>query len=192
MRNRSLRETIPGDPPGTALTLMLLGTSLCLSVGQVTTGPVAAAATAQATPAPSIRGLKLGAPSVACYDCLEVSCAISGNFENPFDPREIQVDGHFHGPNGKQVVMPANADHTFAALLEKRLVTPIENARVTVRDIPPGTCQVEWWDTASGQLTRTATEQATENGLTLDLLAVATDVACRIRWPCTARQERPR
>ena len=95
MRNRSLRATIPGDPPGTALTLMLLGTSLCLSVGQVTTGPVAAAATAQATPAPSIRGLKLGAPSVA-------------------------------------------------------------------------------------------------NGLTLDVLDVATDVACRIRWPCTARQERPR
>lgn len=75
-----------------------------------------------------------------------------------------------------------NSDHTFESLMEKRAVATVEGARVTVRRIPPGPCQVEWWDTASGQLTRTTTERATENGLALELPALAGDLACKVRW----------
>ncbi|NLX97457.1 MAG: DUF5060 domain-containing protein [Rhodopirellula sp.] len=34
----------------------------------------------------------------------------TGSCANPFDSWEIRVDGHFRGPEGKEVVMPAFFD----------------------------------------------------------------------------------
>jgi hypothetical protein len=59
-----------------------------------------------ASAAPAVRDVKLNAQTVACHDRLEVSFSLSGEFSNPFDPSEIQVDGHFTRPDGKTVVMP--------------------------------------------------------------------------------------
>ena len=55
---------------------------------------------------PVIRDVELSGPSVPCLERLEVSFAVSGDFENPFDPHQVQVDGHFTRPDGKDVVMP--------------------------------------------------------------------------------------
>lgn len=84
--------------------------------------------------------------------------------------------------DGCMLLWIQNAGHTFAALLKKQVAEPIENARVTVRGVPPGMCQVEWWDTTSGQVTHVTTVQATENGLPLDLPTLTTDVACKVQW----------
>lgn len=84
--------------------------------------------------------------------------------------------------DGCMLLWVQNAGHTFAALLEKRSAEPVENARATVRGIPPGTYQVDWWDTTSGRVTHTTTVQATESGLPLDLPTLTTDVACKVQW----------
>ncbi len=55
---------------------------------------------------PIIRDVSLNAQSVPRCDCLEISFRVSGDFANPFDPREIEVDGHFTRPDGKTTVMP--------------------------------------------------------------------------------------
>lgn len=44
---------------------------------------------------------------VRCHERLEVTFRLRADFQNPFDPREIQVDGHCTGPDGRTVVMPA-------------------------------------------------------------------------------------
>ena len=75
-----------------------------------------------------------------------------------------------------------NSEHTFAALMEKREVLPVEGARVTVAGIPAGPCRVEWWDTKTGHITRTTQERAGADGLVLDLPALPDDVAVKVRW----------
>ena len=66
-----------------------------------------AAMGSSAMAAPAIDELKSNAPSVACHERLELSMSVTGDFDNPFDPRQIEVDGHFTAPSGKLVVMPA-------------------------------------------------------------------------------------
>ncbi|MEW6360084.1 MAG: DUF5060 domain-containing protein [Planctomycetota bacterium] len=56
---------------------------------------------------PQIQGVAISAPSVPCFERVEVSFSLVGDFDNPFDPRQIQVDGRFTRPDGKEVVMPA-------------------------------------------------------------------------------------
>src|SRR6266542_1944558 len=48
----------------------------------------------------------LNSQSVSCYECLDVSFSLIRDYDNPFDPREIQADGHFTRPDGQVVVMP--------------------------------------------------------------------------------------
>jgi hypothetical protein len=75
-----------------------------------------------------------------------------------------------------------NPEHNLAAVMDRRQVLPAEGVRVTVQGIPAGECAVEWWDTENGTISRTTRERATAQGLTLDLLSLATDVAFKIRW----------
>lgn len=56
---------------------------------------------------PVVDKVTLSAPSVGCCERLEITFTVSGQFDNPFDPRQIQVDGQFRSPEGKEVTMPA-------------------------------------------------------------------------------------
>ncbi|MGQ9729696.1 MAG: DUF5060 domain-containing protein [Candidatus Zipacnadales bacterium] len=53
--------------------------------------------------------------------------------------------------------------------------------RLTVRDLPRGQYQIEWWDTWKGELTRTSTVESDGERMTLELPALTTDVALKIR-----------
>ncbi|NUQ62788.1 MAG: DUF5060 domain-containing protein [Pirellulales bacterium] len=57
--------------------------------------------------APRIGQAKLSGQSVACFERIEVDFAVIGDFDNPFDPRQVEVDGLFQSPDGKSVVTPA-------------------------------------------------------------------------------------
>lgn len=70
--------------------------------------PAASAPATPATPSGSrIEQVRLSHRSVACFERIEVDCVLAGQFDNPFDPRQIEVDGLFQTPEGKSVVMPA-------------------------------------------------------------------------------------
>lgn len=56
---------------------------------------------------PAVRDLRLSAESVACLERLEVLFDLTGDFDNPFDPGQVEVNGHFTGPDGRKLVMPA-------------------------------------------------------------------------------------
>jgi len=84
---------------------------------------------------------------------------------------------------GKRVALAwiQNAGHTFVSLVEKRVVAPVEGAQVVIRGVPTGSCQIEWWDTMTGE-TRKVRVRAAKNSLTLALPPLKDDVACKIRW----------
>jgi len=74
-----------------------------------------------------------------------------------------------------------NTGNTFASLVEKRTVVPVENAQVVIRGVPAGSCRVEWWDTKTGEI-RAVRVRAARDGLTLALPPLKEDVACKIQW----------
>ncbi len=56
---------------------------------------------------PVIEDIKLAAESVARFDKVEITFNVDANWENPYDPEDIQVDGVFVYPSGKEVTIPA-------------------------------------------------------------------------------------
>ncbi|MBI2302054.1 MAG: hypothetical protein HYU66_24385 [Armatimonadetes bacterium] len=75
-----------------------------------------------------------------------------------------------------------NPDHCLRSLAGGQAVQPVRDAQVIVPGVPAGVCRVEWWDTQSGLVTRTDELRAGNDGLTLELPELATDVALKIRW----------
>lgn len=75
-------------------------------IGPIVAAILVAAVASPAFAAPTIGEIKLSAPAVACRERIEISLPLAGDFANPFDPRQIEVDGHFTSPGGKPIVMP--------------------------------------------------------------------------------------
>ena len=57
--------------------------------------------------APIIRDVKVPSETLSRYDMYEVVFQLDATYTNPFDPDDIQVDGIFVYPSGKQVTVPA-------------------------------------------------------------------------------------
>ena len=58
--------------------------------------------------------------------------------------------------------------------------TPLENARLTLRNWPNGAWKIEWWQTRAGQPLETAHAQATDGTLELTVPTFSGDVAARL------------
>ena len=56
---------------------------------------------------PVISDIEYTTDTVARFDMFEVSFQLSAAYVNPFDPEDIQVDGVFVFPSGKEVTVPA-------------------------------------------------------------------------------------
>lgn len=56
---------------------------------------------------PEIFDITTETDKVACYDMYEISFQLNAEYENPFDPDDIKVDGIFTYPSGKVVTVPA-------------------------------------------------------------------------------------
>jgi len=56
---------------------------------------------------PSIEEVRIISGPVKTFEKLEISFQLKGRFSNPFDPNQIQSDGYFTSPDGKEIVMPA-------------------------------------------------------------------------------------
>jgi len=83
---------------------------------------------------------------------------------------------------GLAILWIQNADHNLGAIMEKRKVRPITEARLTLKDIPCTMVKIQWWDTKNGLTTKTEEVQSTKLGLVLELPPIQSDIACKITW----------
>ncbi len=82
--------------------------------------------------------------------------------------------------NGRAHLWIQNKDHTWRNVVDGVPITPISDT-VTLNGFQPGTVEVEWWDTYTGNIINTETVQVDPSGsLNLQVLNLETDVACRI------------
>ena len=62
--------------------------------------------------APIIRDVKVPSETLSRYDMYEIVFQLDATYTNPFDPDDIQVDGIFVYPSGKQVTVPDALNQT--------------------------------------------------------------------------------
>ena len=87
-----------------------------------------------------------------------------------------------HRRSGIALLWVQNGARTWENIVAKRKLEPARDARLTLPGIPPGRCNVEWWDTYAGKVSKTDTVVANADGLVLDLPPVEKDIACKITW----------
>ena len=63
-------------------------------------------AAAEAAAAPTGRGVKILTPQVQRYACCELSAEVAGDWQNPFDPDQIDVSAAFTAPSGGRLTVP--------------------------------------------------------------------------------------
>lgn len=63
---------------------------------------------------------------VRCHELLELTFSVQGPFDNPFDPRQIEVDGVFRSPAGKELTVPGFLYRQYGRKLEsgRELIEP--------------------------------------------------------------------
>ncbi len=54
----------------------------------------------------ALRGLKLSATQVPAFEKLEIALDLDATYDNPFDPRDVDVTATFTGPGGRQMTVP--------------------------------------------------------------------------------------
>ncbi len=83
------------------IALWVVGVVVVPAVHRAAQGPTPVAASpfptpTESTPVPQIAPI----PSVAQYDLLDLSVDVPGNYQNPYNPAEIDVTAVFRPPNG--------------------------------------------------------------------------------------------
>ena len=73
-----------------------------------TSVPIAApsATPTSGPPAPSITSVELDRAELPRYESLEMTVALQAQYTNPYDAREVSLDGIFTGPDGTQMTVP--------------------------------------------------------------------------------------
>jgi len=66
-------------------------------------------------------------------------------------------------------------------VLARAVPPPVTGARVTLPNIAPGLYAVEWWDTSTGRVHTSATQEAKRGELELLVPRFTTDIACKVR-----------
>ena len=54
----------------------------------------------------AISNVSASSPQVACYETVEITFRLEGQWQNPFDPDEVRVDAIFTAPDGGQASVP--------------------------------------------------------------------------------------
>lgn len=61
---------------------------------------------ASAADLPAITAVQLDQPSVPRYESVEMTVTLAAKYSNPFDAREVSLDGVFDGPGGLEMKVP--------------------------------------------------------------------------------------
>src|SRR4030042_234402 len=66
-----------------------------------------------------IHNAEIDKPTICCYDSLELNIDLSASYDNPFDPDQIEVLGHFIAPSGQEKTIPAFFYQEFSRRYER-------------------------------------------------------------------------
>jgi len=110
-----LRETnAPTSHAWNALAALLLPFLLLSACQQA---PSAARPTATTASAVRIEGVRASAPSIGRYEKVELTLDLVADYQNPFDPAQIDVQARFTGPSGTTVSVPGFYSQDFESAL---------------------------------------------------------------------------
>ena len=70
--------------------------------------------------------------------------------------------------------------HTWLAVKSGETIAPVQNAQIVLHDLPVGQYAVTWWNTSNGKPIREDSVSGTNDGLTLPLPELKTDVAVAV------------
>ena len=89
------------------------------------------AVTRRVVPAPPLRILNFRTNAVAVprYGLFEVSFALSREYDNPFDPRQVEVEATFSAPSGRTMSVPGFYTQDYSRRLEKNREVLIPRGR---------------------------------------------------------------
>jgi hypothetical protein len=77
----------------------------CGAAGGETPLPVSPTATASGNE-PVISGVQLDRTELPRYESLEMTLTMKADYSNPYDSREVKLDGTFRGPDGAEMKVP--------------------------------------------------------------------------------------
>lgn len=88
---------------------------------------------------PAIPALHLSSVSLPRYEKLELTLDLIAEYQNPFDPAQIDVQASFSGPGGQQISVPGFFWQNFSSALAdgKEALTPQGRPTWKVRFTPP-------------------------------------------------------
>jgi len=86
----------------------------------------------------AIREVKLSSDELPRLGLEEIEVDAHGRFDNPFDPRDVALDGHFVGPSGKTIDVPGFYYRPFERKLEggNEVLTPTGAGKWIIRFAP--------------------------------------------------------
>lgn len=86
--------------------LLLLFATLVFPARSQDGGGTRALVSLEARGALKIGDLGVNADEIGIYEKFEITFDLSGNWDNPFDPEQARVTGHFHAPDGDELRVP--------------------------------------------------------------------------------------
>jgi hypothetical protein len=112
-------------------------------------------------------------------DMIEMARITLTGYQEQTDP-PLRAAGLVGGRLG--LVWIQNTTHTWNRLQEGRPVQPAEHTELVLSDVPNGPCQIEWWDTWKGTVTRQTQAQVDQGRLVVPLPHITTDLALKLRF----------
>jgi len=112
------------------LVLMAQKTSACSPVATSTAGPGITSVTTKLADYPDAE--------IPRYELFEITFTLDTSYENPFDPDEIIVDGHFITPRNSTLIQPGfyYQDYTVSVVNGRESYTPTDDSVWKVRFTP--------------------------------------------------------
>jgi len=110
-----------------------------------------------------VRGVTPAAESVAAYGRFEATVDLSARYDNPFDPDQVALDGHFVTPSGKEETVPGFYAWDYERALRggSERLTPTGQGGWRLRYCPREPGRYRYWVTLnSGGATARSTEAA--------------------------------
>lgn len=78
---------------------------------------------------PRLENISVNTKNVPLYEKFEVTFEANGNWQNPFDPEEVAIDGIFQTPDDKIIIVPAfyYQDYRRSLINGKEVLTPVSH-----------------------------------------------------------------
>jgi hypothetical protein len=97
----------------------------------------------------AIQGLRASPEAVPAFGCFSVAVDLQATYDNPFDPAQVALDGHFLTPSGREDVLPGFYTCAYERTLrgDSEVNTPVGAGGWAVRYCPREPGRYRYWMT---------------------------------------------